>query len=218
LTPIVQIDIESMLSGFCIARKETPMSAIPGYRLNDPTLPASPVTRQQFEELKASLLFGPKDVAALKRAHDGLKPEVEAILDVWYGFVGGNPHLLRYFSSPAGEPVGAYLDAVRKRFGQWILDTCRADYDAAWLAYQDEIGKRHHRIGKNRTDGVAAAPHIPMSQLIALAIPISVTMKPFLAKTGATPEEVEAMHAAWTKSVLLQAILWARPYAKDGDF
>lgn len=195
------------------------MTAIHGYRLNDPTLAPSPVTAQQFEELKASLLFGPDDVAALKRAHDGLAPQVEAILDVWYGFVGGNPHLLRYFSDPAtGAPVGAYLDGVRKRFGQWILDTCRAEYDSGWLAYQDEIGKRHHRMGKNKTDGVAAAAHIPMSQLIALAIPISVTMKPFLAKISARTDEVEAMHAAWTKSVLLQAILWARPYAKDGDF
>ena len=194
------------------------MTAIPGYRLNDPTLPASPVTSLQFEELKASLLFGPDDVAALKRAHALLSPQVEAILDVWYGFVGGNPHLLRYFSTTSGEPVGPYLDAVRKRFGQWILDTCRADYDAAWRAYQDEIGKRHHRMGKNKTDAVVAAPHIPMSQVLALAIPISVTMKPFLAKTGASPQDVEAMYAAWAKSVLLQAILWARPYAKDGDF
>jgi hypothetical protein len=207
-----------MLTGFPIPGKEASMTQIPGYRLNDPTLPASPVSARQFEEIKASLLFGPEDVAALKRAHDGLRPQVEAILDVWYGFVGSNPHLLRYFSTPEGEPVGAYLDAVRKRFGQWILDTCRAEYDAAWLAYQEEIGKRHHRIGKNRTDGVAAAAHIPMSQLLALVIPISATMKPFLARTGAAPEAVEAMHAAWTKSVLLQAILWARPYAKEGDF
>jgi hypothetical protein len=26
---------------------------------------------------------------------------------------------------------------VRKRFGQWILDTCRAEYDENWLAYLD---------------------------------------------------------------------------------
>jgi hypothetical protein len=26
------------------------------------------------------------------------------------------------------------------------------------------------------------------------------------------------MHAAWTKAVLLQAILWARPYVAAGDF
>lgn len=195
------------------------MSGIPGYRLNDPTLPPSPVTPAQFEELTASLLFGPDDVAALRRAQAVVAPQVEAILDVWYGFVGSNPHLLRYFSGPAGgAPVGPYLDAVRRRFGQWILDTCRAEYDAAWLAYQDEIGRRHHRGGKNTTDGVTAAAHIPMGQLLALAIPIAVTMKPFLAKAGASAEDVEAMHAAWTKSVWLQAILWARPYAKDGDF
>ncbi|HAY08041.1 MAG TPA: protoglobin domain-containing protein [Hyphomonas sp.] len=194
------------------------MTTIPGYRLNDPALPPSPVSPQDFEELKASLLFGPDDVAALRRAHDVLAPQVEAILDVWYGFVGSNPHLLRYFSTETGEPVGPYLDAVRKRFGQWILDTCRADYDAAWLAWQDEIGRRHHRIGKNKTDGVSAAPHIPMSQLLALAIPISVTVRPFLAKSGNSADDVDAMHAAWTKSVWLQAILWARPYANAGDF
>lgn len=194
------------------------MSTIPGYRLNDPALPASGLSSTAFAELKASLLFGPEDAAALRRAEAVLAPQVEAILDVWYGFVGGNPHLLRYFSTPSGEPIGAYLDAVRKRFGQWILDTCRADYDSNWLAWQEEIGRRHHRVGKNRTDGAAAAPHIPMSQLLALAIPISVTMRPFLAKGGAGAAEVDMMHAAWTKSVWLQAILWSRPYVKDGDF
>ena len=145
--------------------------------------------------------------------------QVEAILDVWYGFVGGTPHLLAYFSNPAtGQPVGEYLAAVRKRFGQWILDTCKADFDASWLAWQDEIGRRHHRVGKNLTDNVTAAAHIPMRHLIALAMPISVTMKPFLAKKGHSASEVDAMHAAWSKAVLLQAILWSRPYVKDGDF
>ena len=195
------------------------MSTIPGYRLGDPTLAPSPVPADQFEHLKASLLFGAADVAALQRASAVLAPQVEAILDVWYGFVGAHPHLLRYFSDPmSGKPVTAYLDGVRKRFGQWILDTCAAQFDAAWLAYQEEIGKRHHRIGKNRTDGVSAAAHIPMSQLLALAIPISVTMKPFLANSGATTADVEAMHAAWTKAVWLQAILWSRPYTNAGDF
>lgn len=195
------------------------MASIPGYRLNDPALPASPIAANEFEDLKASLLFGPADVAALRKAEAILAPQVEAVLDVWYGFVGGNPHLLKYFANPkTGAPVGAYLDAVRKRFGQWIIDTCRADYDSRWLAWADEIGKRHHRSGKNRTDGVDAAPHIPISQILALVIPITVTIKPFLAKTGAGAADVEAMHAAWTKSVLLQAILWSRPYVKDGDF
>lgn len=195
------------------------MTAIPGYRLNDPALPRSPLTQRDLEQLKMSLLFGEDDVAALRKAQAVVADQVEAILDVWYGFVGGAPHLLSYFVDPkTAQPNGDYLAAVRKRFGQWILDTCAADYDDAWLAYQDEIGRRHHRIGKNVTDGVSAAPHIPMRHVLALVIPISVTMKPLLAKKGHAPAEVEAMHAAWAKSVLLQAILWSRPYTKDGDF
>lgn len=193
--------------------------AIPGYRLGDPTLPSSPLTAEEFEQLKASLLFTPEDEAALREAHDVVSDRIEAILDVWYGFVAATPHLLAYFSNPAtGEPVGPYLDAVRKRFGQWILDTCRAEYDRSWLAWQDEIGRRHHRMGKNRTDGANAAPHIAMRHVLALAMPISITMKPFLAAKGHATEKVDAMHAAWTKAVLLQAILWCRPYTKDGDF
>lgn len=195
------------------------MAAIPGYRLGDPSLPSSPVSAADLETLKATLLFGEEDVAALRKAHDVVKDQVDAILDVWYGFVGSTPHLLAYFCDPkTGQPIGAYLDAVRARFGQWILDTCRADYDDAWLAYQDEIGRRHHRSGKNRTDNVSAAPHIRMRHLLALVMPISITMKPFLAKKGHSQAEVEAMHAAWTKSVLLQTILWCRVYANPDDF
>ncbi len=194
-------------------------SSIPGYRLGDPMLPKSPLTTADLATLKASLLFGDDDVAALRKAHDIVKDQVEAILDVWYGFVGSTPHLLAYFSDPkTNQPIGTYLEAVRKRFGQWILDTCRADYSEAWLAWQDEIGRRHHRSGKNKTDGVSAAPHIQMRHVLALVMPISITMKPFLAKKGHAAAEVEAMHAAWTKAVLLHAILWCHPYAKDGDF
>jgi hypothetical protein len=195
-------------------------ASIPGYRLGDTTLPRSPLSLAELDELKGSLLMGPDDIAALRKAEGVVADQIEQILDVWYGFVAGTPHLVRYFSdAKTGAPDGAYLAAVRKRFGQWILDTCRANFDAEWLAWQDEIGRRHHRIGKNRTDGATATvPHIPMRHVVALAVPISVTMKPFLAKKGHSAADVEAMHAAWTKAVLLQAILWSRPYTKDGDF
>ena len=194
-------------------------ASIPGYRLGDASLPASTLGQRDLAELKASLLFGDVDVAALRRAHAVVEGQVEAILDVWYGFVGATPHLLTYFSDPAsGQPDGHYLAAVRQRFGQWILDTCAADYDDAWLAWQAEIGRRHHRVGKNRTDGAHAAPIVHLRHLLALVVPISLTMKPFLANRGASAEEVEAMHAAWTKAVLLQAILWSQPYVIEGDF
>ncbi|MGL4243270.1 MAG: protoglobin domain-containing protein, partial [Beijerinckiaceae bacterium] len=183
------------------------------------SLPPSKLDAVALDELKASLLFGPGDVAALRQAGAVIADQIAAILDVWYGFVGGNPHLLKYFSHPdTGAADVGYLSAVRLRFGQWIKDTCAANYDESWLAWQDEIGRRHHRVGKNRTDGVVAAPHIPMRHLLALVMPISATMRTFLAGKGHSAAEVDAMHAAWTKSVLLQAILWSQPYVREGDF
>ena len=191
---------------------------IPGYTYGTDAVPRSPVSLGELELLRATLLLGEDDLAALRRSGDLLAGRVEEILDVWYGFVGANPHLLAAFSGPDGQPDQAYLAAVRRRFGRWILDTTRADYDQAWLDYQHEIGLRHHRSGKNRTDGARAADHIPLRYVLALLVPITTTLKPFLAEGGATPDEVEAMHQAWVKAVLLQVILWSHPYVREGDF
>jgi hypothetical protein len=77
---------------------------------------------------------------------------------------------------------------------------------------------RHTRQGKNRTDGAKAADHIPLRYVLALLVPVTTTLKPFLAAGGAALEEVEAMHQAWVKAVLLQVILWSHPYVREGDF
>jgi hypothetical protein len=65
---------------------------------------------------------------------------------------------------------------------------------------------------------VRSVPHVPLRYLIAFIYPITATIKPFLAKKGHSPEEVDKMHQAWFKSVTLQVALWSYPYAKDGDF
>jgi Protoglobin len=191
---------------------------IPGYTYGTSAVPRSPVSLGDLELLQATLLLGEDDRAALRRSGDVLAPQVDAILDVWYGFVGANPHLLAAFAGPDGQPNQEYLAAVRRRFGRWILDTSGAEFDQAWLDYQHEIGLRHTRMGKNRTDGVQAADHIPLRYVLALLVPITATLKPFLAAGGAAAEEVEAMHQAWVKAVLLQVILWSYPYVRDGDF
>jgi hypothetical protein len=191
---------------------------IPGYTYGTAAVERSPVSLQDLELLRTTLLLGDDDLAALRRSGEVLAPQVEEILDVWYGFVGANPHLLAAFSNAQAQPDQHYLAAVRRRFGQWILDTARATYDQAWLDYQHEIGLRHTRRKKNQTDGADAADHIPLRHVLALLVPITATLRPFLAKGGAAPEEVEAMHAAWVKAVLLQVILWSQPYVRDGDF
>jgi len=191
---------------------------IAGYTYGTDAVPRSPVSLEELEPLQATLLLGADDLAALRRSAELLAPRVEEILDVWYGFVGANPHLLAAFSGPDGQPDQQYLAAVRRRFGQWILDTARASYDQAWLDYQHEVGRRHHRSGKNRTDGARAADHIPLRYVLALLVPITTTLKPFLAADGVADDDVEAMHQAWVKAVLLQVILWSHPYVREGDF
>lgn len=187
-----------------------------GYRYGDSALPASPVTLQDLADLEASVLWTSADQDALRRAGDILVPQTEAILDVWYGFVGATPHLVASFAGADGQPDGTYLAAVRGRFGQWIADVCRRDRDSEWLAYQDEIARRHHPSGKNSTDGVrSTANHIELRHLIALIVPITVTLRGFLAAGARDDEDLDAMHQAWFKAVTLTVALWARPYSEE---
>lgn len=102
---------------------------IPGYTYRAGAVAKSPVSREDFDLLKKTVIFTEEDEKYLRLAGEILADQVEGILDLWYGFVGSHPHLVRYFSGQQGEPNGDYLVAVRKRFSQWILDTCNRSYD-----------------------------------------------------------------------------------------
>ena len=193
-------------------------SNIPGYSYGSRALARSPIAIADFELMKKTAAFGDEDVTYLRLSHDVLRDQVDAVLDVWYGFVGSNPHLLATFTGRDGAPVGDNLAAVRARFGRWILDTARAEYDQAWLDYQHEIGLRHHRSRKNQTDRVEAADIVPFRYLLPLVYPITATLRPFLAKKEHTADEIDKMQAAWVKSCLLQVALWSRPYVREGDY
>mgnify|MGYP001198468113 FL=1 len=195
-----------------------PKTMIPGYTYGSDTLPRSPIGLEELDRLKATVMFTSADEEALRMAGDVLEDQVGQVLDVWYGFVADHPHLLAYFSTPDGKPVQEYLDRVRSRFGQWILDTCRRPYDQSWLDYQEEIALRHTHEKKNTADGAGAVDNIPLRYIIAFIYPITATVRPFLAAKGHSAEQVEAMHQAWFKAVALQAALWAHPYVRDGDW
>lgn len=91
-------------------------------------------------------------------------------------------------------------------------------YDQDWLNYQHEIGLRHTHLKKNKTDEASAPPHIPLRYVIAFTAVINDTMKPFLSKKGNSVEEIEAMHRAWCKAVILHVTLWSRAYVAESDW
>lgn len=193
--------------------------SLPGYAYGQSTLAKAPYTMADLKSLQSSLLFTEEDAKALRQSKAILADQTDAILDVWYGFVASTPELVYFFSdAKTGKPDGAYLEAVRKRFALWILDTADANYDQRWLDWQHEIGLRHNTLKKNMTDRAPSVAQVNFRYIPALTIPITTTLKPFLAKKGASTADVEKMHAAWVKSVLMQSILWSQPYIKEGEF
>ncbi len=191
---------------------------IPGYTYGTPAVAPSPVTLEDFERLKKAVMFTEEDERYLRMAGEVLADQIDEILDLWYGFVGSHDFLVAYFAGPDGQPDARYLAAVRERFGQWIRDTCLRPYDQDWLNYQHEIGLRHHRSKKNQTDGVQSVPNVSFRYMVAFIYPITATIRPFLARKGHSAEEVDKMHQAWFKSVVLQVALWSYPYVKEGDW
>jgi hypothetical protein len=188
---------------------------IPGYTFGTADVARSSVSGEDVDLLKATLLWSDDDDRYLRMAGEVLADQVDQVLELWYGYVGSHPHLLHYFTDRDGQPIGEYLDRVRGRFAQWVRDVCQRPHDDAWRDYQHEIGLRHTRIKKNRTDGVDSVPEISLRYLIAFIFPITATMRSFLARKGHGPEDIEGMHAAWFKAVVLHVCLWSEPYAAE---
>ncbi|MBV8302436.1 MAG: protogloblin ApPgb [Candidatus Dormibacteraeota bacterium] len=192
---------------------------IPGYDLGSPTIAKSPISLDELSDLKASTLFTDEDVVYLRLSYDVLKDQAEELVTMWRGIIALHPHLAEYSQDErTGEPDKEYGEKVGKRFEQWVLDTARAEYDQDWLNYQYEIGLRHHRAKKNKTDGAHTAAHIRGRDLIAFSAAIVSPMRPYLEKGGHSAEVVNRMQEAWWKSMILQVTLWSQPYMKDGDF
>jgi IS1 family transposase len=188
---------------------------IAGYDFGAPDLEPSPVSPDDLGLLKATLLWTDDDDRYLRMAGEVLADQVDAVLDLWYGYVGSHPHLVHYFAGRDGQPIGEYLDRVRARFAQWVRDVCSRPLDDAWRDYQHEIALRHTRAKKNQTDGVDSVPEIALRYVIAFIFPITATMRSFLASKGNSPEDVEGMHTAWFKAVVLHVCLWCQPYAAE---
>jgi hypothetical protein len=65
------------------------------------------------------------------------------------------------------------------------------------------------------TDHAHTPPLVPLRYLAAFTSVVVTTAKEFLAKKGLSSKEVDRMHAAWTKAVMLTLALWSRPYTKE---
>jgi hypothetical protein len=157
-----------------------------------------------------------QDADALKQAGEVLQDQAEALVDSWRAQIGAQPHLAKWFFDPGGKPDEAYKAAVKKRFVQWVIDTCTRPRDQAWLDYQEEIGLRHTPAGKNKTEDAHTPSVVPLRYLLAFIPPVVLGVREFLAQKGHDAGQVQRMQDAWTKSVLLELAFWSRPYTREG--
>jgi hypothetical protein len=187
---------------------------IPGYDYGSPQVSRSPVTTQELEALKQSAGFTREDEHWLRVAGEVLSDQTGALVEKWRSVIAAHPHLARYSLRPDGQKDPHYAEASGLRFQQWVLDTCMRPYDQEWLNYQQEMALRHTSVKKNKTDHVESAPTIHLRHIIAFTAVMNDPgiLKPFLAAKGHSTEEVESMHRAWCKSLLLQIALWTEPY------
>lgn len=58
-------------------------------------------------------MWSAEDDDALQMAGDVLEPQIDEILETWYGFIGDHDFLLRYFTDvDTNEPIDEYLKWV----------------------------------------------------------------------------------------------------------
>ncbi len=189
---------------------------IPGYDYGTSRVARSPVTLDELHMLEQTVGWSAEDTDALKLAGEVLRDQAEAVVDSLRAQIARQPYLAKWFVGPDGKPDDAYKAAVKRRFVQWVIDTCARPRDQAWLDYQEEIGLRHTPAKKNKTDRADTPEVVPLRFLFTFAAPTVLGIRPFLASTGHDTGTVDRMEHAWTKAVLLQIALWSRPYTRDG--
>lgn len=192
------------------------MPDIHGYDYGTVRAARSPIALEALRELEATVGWTSVDEEAIAMAGEVRAGQEEAMVDRWRAIIGDHPFLARWFFGPDGKPDEAYKAAVKKRFVQWVADLCRRERNQAWLDYQEEIGLRHTPAKKNKTEGADTPDVVPLRYLWAFAGPVISGAREFLANKGHSAAEVERMHQAWAKRVLLTLALWARPYVRDG--
>jgi hypothetical protein len=190
-------------------------TALKGYDFGAATVPRSPVSMDDLEQLQALLRFDEADVRRLRQIGELLAPELMSFMEQLMEWTG--PIAMTSVVRNDGTVDEAYAEAAHRRFAQGFLDTCTRQFDRSWLDYQHEVGLRHHRAKKNVTDGGHATPHIPFRWMLAFLEPTVETMAQFL-QPRVSESVLPALVAAWRKAMLLQVILYSAAYMPEEDW
>ena len=191
---------------------------IQGYDYGTDCAARSPLTMEELARLKEVVWLTEDDEDALREAASVLAAQADDMVTAYRARLGELDWMAPYSNHPDGTPNPEYGAASKPRFDRWIIDACIRPLDGDWLNYQHEIGLRHTSAKKNMTDDADSLDHIPMRYLVAFTAVVIATAREYLGATGAEPEQVDRMHSAFTKSVMLHLTVWTRAYVSDGSW
>ncbi|HEX2544718.1 MAG TPA: protoglobin domain-containing protein [Ramlibacter sp.] len=172
---------------------------------------------ESFQGLKDTLFFGPEEIGWLRQVHAVLQEQVDDVLDTWYGSLACKPKRTPYLTRTTALPEAVYVQALRRRLATWMLDVTAAAYDRAWLDHQHHERLRHARDSAPVIPDAAAAHAAHLRSIVGLVLPLTVTLRPFLARNGHARTEIDCMEQAWFKAATLVAALWAQPLIPEQD-
>ncbi len=170
--------------------------------------PLSPPAAEELDLLKQMVLFSADDERALGRVWKVLAGRSDDYLDVLLGLTAAHPRLQRALTGLDGDLPAARLETARAGFRRWLATTCARPYDPSWVA------RLYAAVGADEAGGWGgAAPGFRYLNL--LVYPLTATVRPFLAGGGHDGGDIERMHQAWMKSMILQATLLGRGYVPE---
>jgi len=189
---------------------------IEGYDYGLSAVARSPVSIEELRQLEQTAGWSKEDAAVLQRYPHIFRDRAEAMVDAWRSLIGAQEHLVKWFFDPNGKKDEDYAAKVKRRFVQWVTDSCFRPHDQAWLDYQEEIGLRHTPEKKNRTDGAHTPSVVPLRYLLGFVTIVTIGTRKFFVEEGVGGEELQRLEDAWARTVQLHVTLWSRPYTKDG--
>jgi hypothetical protein len=188
---------------------------IPGYTFGEPESAHSPLAEVELRELEQTVGWSAADAEVLAQHAGVFREQAEEMVDSWRAVIASQPHLAHWFNGPYEKPDDEYKARVKRRFVQWVVDTATRPHDSAWLDYQEEIGLRHTPQKKNSADARHTPPLVPLRYVLGF-LPAVADIRKFLEGRVADKQTLHALERAWTKAVLLEVVLWTRPYTRDG--
>ena len=185
---------------------------IDGYDYGSERAARSPLTLEDLERLKEVVGLTAEDRDALREAAEILADQADDMVSAYRDRLGELPWMAPYSGHPDGTPNPEYGAASKPRFDRWIIDACTRPLDQDWLNYQHEIGLRHTSAKKTKTDNANSLNHIPMRYVLAFTAVVIATATRILGRHSGTREQLDRMHSAFTKSVMLHITVWTRAY------